>query len=79
MKFHKTSISAIMTDNEDPKYLLGDSNQELERLRMQHVWVQSCLKGQIVFAPIDLHRDGLKVLDVGCADGKSSVHVQNGT
>lgn len=53
----------------DPEYLLAETGNELERLRKQHAWIQTCVKGQIVFAPIDLKKDGLKVLDVGCADG----------
>ncbi|KAF5714421.1 hypothetical protein FGLOB1_3561 [Fusarium globosum] len=35
----------------------------------KHAWVQRCLNGKIVFAPIPLNREGLKILDVGCADG----------
>jgi len=54
----------------DPEYLLVNTGPELERLRKQHAWIQTCLKGQIVFAPVDLQKKGLKMLDVGCADGK---------
>ena len=57
---------------EDPQYLLAQTGKELERLAKQHAWVQKCLGGQIVFAPVDLQKPGLRVLDVGCADGKFS-------
>jgi SAM-dependent methyltransferase len=56
---------------EDPEYLLAHTGSELERLHKQHAWIQTCLKGQIVFAPVDLKKEGMKVLDVGCADGQS--------
>lgn len=64
-----------MSADEEPKYLLGDHGREVERLRKQHSWIQYCLKDQIVFAPIDLQKPGLKVLDVGCADGMVSIPV----
>ena len=62
------------TTNDDPAYLLGATGRELERLRKQHVWIEKCLDGKVVFAPVDLQKPDLKVLDVGCADGKSPVH-----
>lgn len=55
----------------DPEYLLGETAREVERLRKQHAWLQICLKNKIVFAPIDLEKPGLRILDVGCADGES--------
>ncbi|KAF5616367.1 uncharacterized protein FTJAE_13012 [Fusarium tjaetaba] len=42
---------------------------DVERLRKQHAWVQRCLDNKIVFAPMPLDKEGLKILDVGCADG----------
>ena len=56
--------------DENPEYLLGGTQSELERLQKQHAWLQMCLNKQIVFAPIDLKKSGLKVLDLGCADGR---------
>ncbi|KAH8669167.1 S-adenosyl-L-methionine-dependent methyltransferase [Xylariales sp. PMI_506] len=53
----------------DPEYLLVRTEHELDRLRKQHRWLQLCNGGKIVFAPVDLKKQGLKVLDVGCADG----------
>ncbi|KAF9771372.1 hypothetical protein IL306_010999 [Fusarium sp. DS 682] len=44
-------------------------SREVERLQKQHAWVQRCLDNKIVFAPVPLDKEGLKVLDVGCADG----------
>ncbi|OHF04081.1 methyltransferase [Colletotrichum orchidophilum] len=51
--------------------MVGDVQAELTRLQVQHRWIQMCLKDKIVFAPVDITRDGLKVLDMGCADGIS--------
>lgn len=59
----------MANQKDDPEYLLVQTGAELERLHKQHAWIQTCLKGQIVFAPVDLQKEGLKVLDVGCADG----------
>ncbi|KAJ2982102.1 hypothetical protein NQ176_g1615 [Zarea fungicola] len=58
-----------MAETEKSQYLLGKIQSEAERLHRQHLWVQACLNNRIVFAPIDLQKPGLKVLDVGCADG----------
>ncbi|KAF4342161.1 beta-glucosidase [Fusarium beomiforme] len=44
-------------------------SREVERLQKQHAWVQICLDNKIVFAPIPLEKEGLRILDVGCADG----------
>jgi 2-polyprenyl-3-methyl-5-hydroxy-6-metoxy-1,4-benzoquinol methylase len=54
---------------QDPDYLLAEVGDEVVRLQKQHAWIMRCLKDQIVFAPLDLKKEGLKVLDVGCADG----------
>jgi 2-polyprenyl-3-methyl-5-hydroxy-6-metoxy-1,4-benzoquinol methylase len=59
-----------MAAKEDQDYLLGQHGREVERLQKQHRWIQSCLKGKIVFAPVELGKSGLRVLDVGCADGR---------
>ncbi|KZL69558.1 methyltransferase domain-containing protein [Colletotrichum incanum] len=58
-------------DQSDNSYLamVGDIQAELTRLQVQHRWIQMCLKNKIVFAPIDLTKDRLKILDMGCADG----------
>ncbi|KAJ4244315.1 hypothetical protein NW757_010674 [Fusarium falciforme] len=58
-----------MSTETEPQYLLKESNREVERLQKQHAWFQRCLNNQIVFAPVDLNKEELKVLDVGCADG----------
>ena len=57
--------------NQDPEYLLGDTKHELARLGQQHQWMQTCQKGRIVYASLDLEQPQLKILDVGCADGAS--------
>ncbi|GKU20430.1 methyltransferase protein [Fusarium langsethiae] len=41
---------------------------EVERLQKQYAWIQRCIDNKIIFAPVPLHQEGLKVLDVGCAD-----------
>ncbi|KAG7406648.1 Methyltransferase psoC [Fusarium oxysporum f. sp. rapae] len=46
-----------------------ETSREVERLQKQHAWVQRCLDSKIVFAPIPLDKEELKILDVGCADG----------
>ncbi|KAM0439229.1 hypothetical protein ACHAQK_006335 [Fusarium lateritium] len=57
-----------MTTKEKPQYPFTISS-EVERLQKQHAWVNHVLKNKIVFAPVPLDKEGLKVLDVGCADG----------
>ncbi|RBR25538.1 uncharacterized protein FIESC28_01501 [Fusarium coffeatum] len=42
---------------------------EVERLQKQYAWIQKCIDNKLVFAPVPLDTEGLKVLDVGCADG----------
>ncbi|KAH6963049.1 hypothetical protein DER45DRAFT_625150 [Fusarium avenaceum] len=42
---------------------------EVDRLQKQHTWVNHVLKNKIIFAPVPLNKEGLKILDVGCADG----------
>ncbi|WQF78724.1 Putative S-adenosyl-L-methionine-dependent methyltransferase superfamily [Colletotrichum destructivum] len=49
--------------------MVGDVQAEITRLQVQHRWIQMCLQDQITFAPVDLTKDGVKVLDMGCADG----------
>jgi pseurotin biosynthesis methyltransferase len=55
---------------ENPKYLLAETGREVERLQKQHAWIMTGLRGQIIFAPVNVQKEGLKVLDVGCADGE---------
>ncbi|KAM0425918.1 hypothetical protein ACHAPT_008856 [Fusarium lateritium] len=64
-----THPDQAMSTEADPQYLLNKTNREVERLQKQHAWIQRCLNNRIVFAPVDLNKQGLKVLDVGCADG----------
>jgi len=59
-----------MAEKKNAAYPLAQMQREAERLRKQHAWVQACLNNQIVFAPIDIKKPELKVLDVGCADGR---------
>ncbi|GKT43486.1 methyltransferase psoC [Colletotrichum spaethianum] len=59
----------------DNSYLamVGDVKAELTRLQVQHRWIQTSTKDKIAFAPIDLTKDGLKVLDIGCADAQGNI------
>ncbi|KAK1465126.1 methyltransferase [Colletotrichum melonis] len=58
-------------DQANNQYLamVGDVQAELTRLQVQHRWIQMCLKDKIVFAPVDTTNGGLRILDMGCADG----------
>jgi 2-polyprenyl-3-methyl-5-hydroxy-6-metoxy-1,4-benzoquinol methylase len=57
------------SQGQDPEYILAETGREIERLHKQHAWLMVCTKGKMIWAPIDLKKEGLKVLDVGCADG----------
>lgn len=61
----------MATEAENSKYLLGPAHldSEVKRLAKQHRWIHKALNEQIVFAPVDLQKPGLSVLDIGCADG----------
>ncbi|KAM0475443.1 hypothetical protein ACHAP7_007342 [Fusarium lateritium] len=61
-----------MTTKEKPQYPFTISS-EVERLQKQHAWVNHVLKNKIVFAPVPLDKEGLKILDVGCADGTAII------
>lgn len=60
------------------KYVLEGSHGEVARLQKQHLWFQNSLNGQIVFAPLELQQPGLRVLDIGCADGETNLVKTNG-
>ena len=51
------------------EYAFAKFEKEIKRLAKQHAWIQKCLGGRMVFAPVDLMKPGLRVLDMGCADG----------
>ena len=53
------------------EYLLGDTAKEVERLQKQHAWVKKSMGNKLIFAPVDLSKPDLAILDVGCADGLS--------
>ena len=60
-----------MPSAEEPEYSpASNANREIERLQKQHAWMRKCLDGKFIFAPIDTKKPDLKVLDIGCADGK---------
>jgi 2-polyprenyl-3-methyl-5-hydroxy-6-metoxy-1,4-benzoquinol methylase len=63
----------MATERAERSYqILGESISEIERLVLQHRWVQKCIDDRIVFAPVDLRKPDLKVLDVGCSNGMYS-------
>ena len=55
--------------DQDRDYLMARTGPEVKRLQMQHRWFRKGTRGKIVFAPVDLQKPRLRVLDVGCADG----------
>ena len=65
------SSSDANNQEEKPEYSpAAYAKREIERLQKQHAWIRNCLGGKIVFAPVDLKQEGLKVHDIGCADGE---------
>lgn len=50
-------------------YLLPHHKDEIERLQRQHFFIKAATDDKLT--PVDLP-EGAKVLDSGCADGKSS-------
>lgn len=54
---------------EQSEYLLGDTSGEIQRLTIQHGIFKHGMKGKMVYAPIDLSKPNLSILDPACADG----------
>lgn len=56
--------------DEDKSYILN-SDQELDRLRINHRVYKTSMNGSLVFAPLDLSNatNGVKILDSATADG----------
>ena len=48
---------------------LGPDQQEIQRLTLNHELFRVAY-GQLIQAPIDMSKPGLRILDSGCADGK---------
>ncbi|KXJ94821.1 S-adenosyl-L-methionine-dependent methyltransferase [Microdochium bolleyi] len=61
--------SSTGRQEEDAEYLFGDTGNEVGRLQRQHKWLVATLGGKVFFAPVDTDREGMKVLDMACADG----------
>lgn len=59
-----------MSSEDNPEYMLESTGHELDRLHKQHAWYMLCHNNRIVYAPIQLTTPGLRILDVGCADGE---------
>lgn len=53
-------------------YMLPHHQTEIERLRRQHELVKSSTSDQLLGFPLPSSESELRVLDCGCADGKSS-------
>lgn len=57
------------TKNED------DNVPEQVRLEDQHETVLYAMGGQALYAPVDLSKPGLRILDSACANGKCLIAV----
>jgi hypothetical protein len=49
---------------------LDDNVTEQVRLEFQHETILNSMGGKILYAPVDLSKPGLRILDSGCANGK---------
>lgn len=65
--------SAIVSEDQKQeiggRYFLPRNLDEAERMQNQHEWLKGSAGG-LVQAPIDLGRQGMRVLDSATADGK---------
>ena len=59
------SISGANDDN----VIFDAGKSELDRLRLQHVMIKDHMR-DLIIAPIDLSKRGLRILDQATADGK---------
>lgn len=68
----KMSVTATMEVFMTKTKTLEDNVSEQVRLEDQHETVIRAMGGKPLFAPVDLSRPGLKILDSGCANGEDS-------
>jgi hypothetical protein len=52
---------------------LGPDEQELLRVTTQHKILKAGYSNELIQAPINLSKPGLRILDSACADGKSNL------
>jgi hypothetical protein len=64
--------AASKTGTNDDNVIFGESQAEAQRLDLQHFVICDTMKGQLVTAPIDLSKGGLKVLDQATGSGERS-------
>ena len=58
-------------DEDQSKTVIKNSvDEEVARLTLQHSVVKDAMGGKLLFAPLDLNKPGLRILDSACADGK---------
>ncbi|KAK8119952.1 uncharacterized protein PG998_004578 [Apiospora kogelbergensis] len=57
-----------MPDEDQPGYVM-ENDAEAERLAYQHTILKASMGGQLVVAPVDLSRRGLRILDSGTSNG----------
>lgn len=62
------------TATNDDNVIFETGKSETERLALQHEIVKDHFKN-LVKAPIDLSKPGLKILDQATADGKHTIHI----
>lgn len=58
-------------DSQEQQYAMAQDPEELGRLTLQHQLLKAEMGQALVFPPIDFRGEALKVLDSGCANGKS--------
>lgn len=59
------------TGKNDDNIIFGANQSELERLDIQHKVVFDCMP-QMIYAPLDLSKSGLRILDQATGSGECS-------
>lgn len=60
-----------MAENNNTSYAL-EGDQEAERLARNHECIKYFMGGNLIRAPIDTTKPGLKILDSGTSDGNDA-------
>ena len=60
---------------DDEKYVMEHDPHELGRLTDQPYLVREAMGGRFVYAPLELGRKGLRILDSATADGERCFHL----
>lgn len=76
MATEPTITSASKTGTNDDNVIFGEDQTEAQRLDMQHQVVFDSMP-QLVTAPIDLSKGGLKILDQATGSGKQYIDIRS--